>query len=198
MSQIGRPSRILDVVETQDPETGEISYDSIATLIIRFVGMGASQNTAAGAHGVDDSTLAYWKQRGFEERELQQRENKVLDETETAYAAFSEAVVRAEARGLMWHELNVRRAALSGKEQGGRLSLEFLARRMRETYGREVAVKHDGAVTVTHEIEAKIDREIVELEQQLGLASPQAGENGGSAPRLLAAGNGDEPRPAGA
>ena len=85
MSQFGRPSRILDVVESQNPDTGEISYDSIATLIIRFVGMGASQNTAAGAHGVDDSTLAYWKQRGFEERELQRRENKVLDETAVSY-----------------------------------------------------------------------------------------------------------------
>ena len=161
----GRPSKILNVVESMDPNTGQITYEPITEVIVRYVALGATQDSAAGAHGIDDSTLAYWKKRGAEVRAEQRAEHRTLTEEETAYAQFSEDVARAEQRGLMWHELNVRKAAASGKEQGGRLSLEFLARRRRAVYGREVAVKHDGTVKVEHH--TTFDAEVEELVEAL-------------------------------
>lgn len=157
----GRPSKILNVVESLDPDTGVETEQPITKVILRFVSLGATQQTAAAAHGVTSTTLEYWKKRGAEVRKAQAEQHRTLTEEETAYAEFSEEIMRAEARGLMWHELNVRKAAASGKEQGGRLSLEFLARRQRAVYGRHDRVDHKAEVSVKHTTD--FDAEVADL-----------------------------------
>lgn len=106
--------------------------------ILTLIGEGVYPTNAARACGITEQTYAYWLAQAQEWGDADPADYPPGEEEKiAAYVAFSSAAARAEALGLAWHEQNVFRAAANGTEQGGRLSLEFLARRMPKVYGRK-------------------------------------------------------------
>lgn len=71
--------------------------------------------------------------------------------------------------------------ALAGSD---RLAEFLLKARRPETYRENIRLEHGG--TITHEVEAKVDRELAALERQLGV---QAAPTGDPETRQLAAGD---------
>jgi len=165
---MARPSKILSTISLKDPETGETEETPITEAICRYVTLGAWPGNAAQACGITRQTLHNWVSRGEE----WSGGDEEVPEEHRVYVEFFDALTRAEARGLMWHEMNVRNAAQSSREQGGRLSLEFLSRRLRNVYGREVRVEHGGKIT--HEVEAEVDERIEGILASLGSSGEAA------------------------
>lgn len=180
----GRPSKIHTVVTVTNPDTQAKEEIPITEAICRMVSLGVWPGNAAQAHGIRRQTLHNWRTRGEQALAVAQEASEddepdfdAIEDDERAYAEFLDALSCAEARGLAWHELNVRRAASSGREQGGRLSLEFLARRQRDQYAREVKLEHGGKVLV--EVEEEVNDAIADLIEQL----PTIGAGDPSDPR---------------
>lgn len=179
----GRPSKILQTVKAVDPDSKVEREVPITDAICSLVALGVWPGNAAGSYGIGRTTLHNWRLRGADAisaaaehlADDEEIDYAAIPERERPYAEFVNALTRAEHKGLTWHELNVRRAAASGKEQGGRLSLEFLARRQREHYSRNIAVEHSGKVDF--EIEQGTDERIDELLAKLESAkqAPAAG-----------------------
>lgn len=172
---MARPSKIHLVVDYTDPASEEKREKRpITEAICAHVAFGVTPANAAGMHGVTRQTLHNWRARGEEHALIRDEADAdtnsanlaEVDEEHAPYVAFFDALSRAEAEGLAWHEANVRRAAESGKEQGGRLSLEFLARRQRADYARNMKLDHGGKVAV--EVEAELDEAIEGLMGQMG------------------------------
>lgn len=169
----GRPSKIHTSVTVTDQETGAKSEVPITEAICNLVALGVWPGNAAQAHGVSRQTLHSWRQRGeaalaLAHEHAEDGEDLDLDaipEPDRPFAAFLDALTCAEAKGLAWHELNIRKAASSNREAGGRLSLEFLSRRLRSTYGREVKVEHGGKVN--HVVEQEVDAAIDDVIERL-------------------------------
>lgn len=179
----GRPSKIHLTVPVVDPDTKTTRETPITEAICALVALGVWPGNAAGSYGVSRQTLHTWRLRGADAlaaaaEHLEDDEAvdySAVPEAERPYAEFLDALTRAEAKGLTWHELNVRKAAASGREGGGRLSMEFLARRLRSEYSRELKVEHGGKVDF--EIEKGTDERIEELLAQLDAAkqTPSSG-----------------------
>lgn len=119
----------------------------ITEAILELIRMGIYPTNAAKTCGISESTYANWLARAQEWAEADPEEYPD-DQADVvaAYVDFADAAEAAEAQGLAWHERNVYLSAMSGREQGGRLSLEFLARRMPKVYGRRdrLDVTHGG------------------------------------------------------
>jgi hypothetical protein len=169
----GRPSKIHLCVKVTNPDTDAKEEIPITEAICRMVALGVWPGNAAQANGIRRQTLHNWRQRGeaaqaiaLEQRDGDDIDYELIPEEDRPFAEFLDALSCAEARGLAWHELNVRKAASSGREAGGRLSLEFLARRQRDQYAREVKLEHGGKVAV--EVEGEVDEAIEGLIEQLG------------------------------
>jgi transposase-like protein len=160
---VGRPSAIYDEVVFKS-EAGAEERLSVPDALVRYLELGVYIETACGAIGIHPATFYNWMARG-EEHKLPDDapEGAKPPEAERVYVDFFEAITRARERGIAWHEVNVRR----GAEKDPRLSLEFLARRRRDQYAREVKVKHGGKVK--HEVEGDVDERIENLLE--GLAS---------------------------
>jgi hypothetical protein len=174
---IGRPSKIHSRVTVSNPDTQAKEEIPITEAICRMVGLGVWPGNAAQAHGVSRQTLHSWRTRGeaaqalaLEQTDGDDLDYELIPDEDRPFALFLDALTCAEARGLAWHELNVRRAAQGNREAGGRLSLEFLARRQREQYAREVKLEHGGKVLV--EVEGEVDEAIEGLVEQLGAGNP--------------------------
>lgn len=119
--------------EGYGPERQLPITDAITFLISR----GVYPTNAAKACGISEVTLANWLSQGAEWDEFEPDDyppERAVDIA--AYVAFLSRSTRAEALGLALHEQNVYYAAMSGREAGGRLSLEFLARRMPKVYSK--------------------------------------------------------------
>jgi len=176
---MGRPSKIHNLVDYTDPESEEKREQRpITEAICAFVAFGVTPANAAGMHGITRETLLNWRAKGEEYEAIEDEAageydpDAEIDSANHAHAPFVEffrRLTRAEASGLAWHEANVRRAAASGKEQGGRLSLEFLARRQRADYSRNMRLDHGGKVNV--EVEGELDEAIEGLMSQLSGAA---------------------------
>lgn len=169
---MGRPSKIHLVVTVTNADTQAKEEIPITEAICRMVGLGVWPGNAAQANGIRRQTLHNWRTRGeaaqalaLEQAEDDEIDYDLIPEEDRPYAEFLDALICAEARGLAWHELNVRRAAQGNREAGGRLSLEFLSRRQRDQYAREVKLQHGGKVAV--EVEAEVDEAIEGLIEQL-------------------------------
>lgn len=137
---MARPSKLLQHVEVEAPDGGK-EVVSMTEAICRLVKLGVWPGNAAAAHGVTRTTLNNWRNRGGdygEDPDLERIAAEAPDDL--PYVEFLAALTRAEAQGLAWHEVNVRKAAQSGKEQGGRLSLEFLSRRQPSVYSRRLEI----------------------------------------------------------
>jgi len=171
----GRPSKIHLRVQAIDPDTKVAKELPITEAICNMVALGVWPGNAAGSYGITPQTLWNWRQRGADAlaaaAEHLDGDDPAIDytaipETERPYAEFFDALSRAERKGLAWHELNVRKAAASGREQGGRLSLEFLSRRLRSEYSRQVNVEHGGKVDfkIEQETDERIDELVAKLE----------------------------------
>jgi len=173
----GRPSKIHLSVKVTNGETGAKEEIPITEAICRMVSLGVWPGNAAQSYGVSRQTLHTWRTRGeaaqanaAEHSDGEEIDFDLVPEDDLPYALFLDALSCAEARGLAWHELNVRKAAQGNREAGGRLSLEFLARRQRDQYAREVKLQHGGKVLV--EVEAEVDEAIEGLVEQLGTGDP--------------------------
>lgn len=182
---MARPSKIHLRVDYLDPADLKTMHEDqwIVDAICAQVAFGVTPANAAGMFGITRQTLHNWQTKGEEEAAVEAEHegegeynpDAVTDPANQArspYLEFFDKLTRAEAEGLAWHEANVRRAAESGKEQGGRLSLEFLARRMRAEYARNMKVSHGGKVGV--EVEGELDEAIEGLMGQL--AATAAGD----------------------
>lgn len=174
----GRPSKIHLTVTVTNGETGAKEAIPITEAICRLVSLGVWPGNAAQSHGVSRQTLHSWRTRGeaalavaAEHADGEEIDYEAIPEEDRPFAEFLDALSCAEARGLAWHELNVRKAAQGNREAGGRLSLEFLARRQRDQYAREVKLHHGGKVMV--EVEAEVDEAIEGLVEQLGAGDPR-------------------------
>jgi len=171
---MGRPSKIHLRVKVTNPDTKAKEEIPITEAICRMVSLGVWPGNAAQSHGVSRQTLHSWRTRGEAALAVaaentpdgEEIDYDAIPDEDRPFAEFLDALSCAEARGLAWHELNVRRAAQGDREAGGRLSLEFLARRQREQYAREVKLEHGGKVLV--EVEAEVDEAIEGLVEQLG------------------------------
>jgi hypothetical protein len=160
-------------VPVTNPDTQAKETVPITEAICRMVSLGVWPGNAAQAHGIRRQTLHNWRTRGeraqalaLEQGDDDEIDYELIPDEDRAYAEFLDALTCAEARGLAWHELNVRRAAQGNREAGGRLSLEFLARRQREQYARNVKLEHGGKVAV--EVEAEVDDAIEGIMETLG------------------------------
>jgi hypothetical protein len=169
---IGRPSKIHTSVEVLNPETKAKEELPITEAICRLVSLGVWPGNAAQSYGVSRSTLHNWRQRGeralavaAEQTDGDETDYELIGEQDLPYALFLDALTCAEAQGLAWHEINIRMAAQSNREAGGRLSLEFLSRRQREEYARNMKLEHGGKVAV--EVEAEVDQAIDGMVEQL-------------------------------
>lgn len=170
---IGRPSKIHLTVTVTNSETSAKEEVPITEAICRMVALGVWPGNAAQSHGITRQTLHTWRTRGEAAQALaaehtpdgEEIDYDLIPEADRPYAAFLDALTCAEARGLAWHELNVRKAASGNREAGGRLSLEFLARRQRDQYAREVKLEHGGKVAV--EVEGEVDDAIEGMIEQL-------------------------------
>jgi hypothetical protein len=174
----GRPSKIHLSVKVTNGETGAKEEIPITEAICRMVSLGVWPGNAAQCYGVSRQTLHSWRTRGEAAHAAaaehtpdgEEVDYESMPEEDRPFAEFLDALSCAEARGLAWHELNVRKAASGNREAGGRLSLEFLARRQRDQYAREVKLEHGGKVMV--EVEAEVDEAIEGLVEQLGAGDP--------------------------
>lgn len=174
-----------------DPISGAGSAATKAEAIVQAIEVGVPKRMAAQAAGVSLSGFFQWQARGA--ALLDDPIPTAWTEHEAELAQFVDQLRKAEAKAVVYAVGMVRKAMPTNWQA----AMTWLERRYPDDFARREAVRHDGEVTVTHEIEVNIDREILELEQQLGLAARQAEENGRPPAGLLAAGNGDEPRPAG-
>jgi hypothetical protein len=168
----GRPSKIHTTVTVTNAETNAREEIPLTEAICRMVSLGVWPGNAAQAHGIRRQTLHNWRTRGeaaqavaLEQSDGDDIDYELIPETERPFAEFLDALSCAEARGLAWHELNVRKAAQGNREAGGRLSLEFLARRQRDQYAREVKLEHGGKVAI--EVEGEVDEAIESMVEQL-------------------------------
>lgn len=130
---MARPPKILD--------------EDLVNGILAMIELGVYPTHAAQASGISESTYANWLARGQEWADADPAEYPEGEaEAITAYVAFLGRATRAEARGLAWHEINVRAAAANSRDRDGRLSLEFLARRRPATYSKRdrLDVTHGG------------------------------------------------------
>jgi len=130
---VARPPKILD--------------EDLVNGILAMIELGVYPTHAAQANGISESTLANWLARGEEWAEADPADYPEEEaENIAAYVAFLGRAIRAEARGLAWHEINVRAASANNRDRDGRLSLEFLARRRPAVYSRRdrLDVSHGG------------------------------------------------------
>lgn len=138
---IGRPSKITEVVTIPPMEGyGPERQMPITEAICFYLEMGSYPTNAAKACGVSESTFANWLRYGAEWDDTPIDD---VPEDRRVFVRFLGAATRAEARGLLWHEQNVRRSAAESRDRDGRLSLEFLARRQPNVYSKRVEVKVD-------------------------------------------------------
>lgn len=129
----GRPSKILS----------EVDGKPITEAIVELIAAGAYPTNAARACGISESTLSNWLAQGKEWEDADPADYPPeRAETIGAYVEFLGEATRAEAKGLVWHEVNVRKVA-GGGDGDGRLSLEFLARRQPKVYSKRIEVKQD-------------------------------------------------------
>lgn len=137
----GRPSKIHDrvtlpVFEGIGPERELPITEAICLLMER----GSYPTNAAKACGISENTLGNWLRYGAEWEDTPLTE---VPEDRRPFVEFLRRATRAEASGLVWHELNVEAAARNSRDRDGRLSLEFLARRQPKVYSKRVEVKVD-------------------------------------------------------
>lgn len=138
---MARPSKITETVTLPVMEgIGPERQMPITEAICLLLEQGSYPANAAGACGISPSTFSNWLRYGAEWEDLPIDE---VPEDRRVFVEFLEAATRAEARGLVWHEQNVRRSAAQSRDRDGRLSLEFLARRQPNVYSKRVEVKID-------------------------------------------------------
>lgn len=141
----GRPSKIstsvtLPAVEGIGPERELPITDAICLLLEH----GSYPTNAAKACGISENTLTTWLKRGASWQDADPEQHDPEDvEANRAYVEFLSRATRAEALGLVWHEVNVRRSASAAHGRDGRLSLEFLARRQPNVYSKRIEFKAD-------------------------------------------------------
>lgn len=190
----GRPSKIHDVVEYKDPHDSDAEVEQItrAEAICRYVALGSYKVNAAGAFGISTSTLSNWERRAAEwvgeGVDSDAIDLSVVPERDRPFVEFVAALIRAERTGLVWHELNVRRAAAEKREAGGRLSLEYLARRQPERYAKRIEIDHDPADREPAPVDAPT---LAELEEAFDAAHVPEGIDPASVLPTLAAGGED-------
>jgi hypothetical protein len=137
----GRPSKIHDRVTLPSMEgIGPERELPITEAICLLLEHGSYPTNAAKACGVSESTFSNWLRYGAEWDDTPIEE---VPEDRRPFVEFLGAATRAEARGLVWHEQNVRRSAAASRDRDGRLSLEFLARRQPKVYSKRIEVKTD-------------------------------------------------------
>lgn len=162
----GRPSKIHNTVTVPALEgIGPSRELPITEAIVLYISLGVYPTNAARACGITEPTLANWLAKGAEHApdpdDPDVDEQTALDAVDPdlrIYVRFLSDVTRAEAEGLAWHERNVRIAAANSRDRDGRLSLEFLARRMPKTYSKRLEVK----VERTDREPAAFDRDLTE------------------------------------
>lgn len=137
----GRPSKIHDLVTLPAMEgIGPERQMPITEAICLLLEHGSYPTNAAKACGVSESTLSNWLRYGAEWDDTPIED---VPEDRRPFVEFLGNATRAEARGLVWHEANVRRSAAASRDRDGRLSLEFLARRQPNVYSKRIEVKSD-------------------------------------------------------
>jgi hypothetical protein len=130
----------LPAMEGIGPEREMPITDAICLLLEQ----GSYPTNAAKACGISEATFANWLNRGAAWADADPAEHSEAEmEANRVFVEFLSAATRAEARGLVWHEQNVRRSAAQARDRDGRLSLEFLARRQPNVYSKRIEVKTD-------------------------------------------------------
>lgn len=135
----------------------------ITEAICLLLEMGSYPTNAAKACGVSENTFANWLRWGAEWADKDPDE---VPEDRRIHVEFLSSAMIAEARGLVWHEQNVRLAG-TDRDRDGRLSLEFLARRQPNVYSKRLEVQTDP----TQRSPATIDAALAEQAEDSFLAS---------------------------
>jgi hypothetical protein len=141
VARTGRPSKITESVTIPPLDGyGPERELPITDAICFYLEQGSYPANAAGACGISPSTFSNWLRYGAEWEDTPIED---VPEDRRIFVEFLERATRAEARGLVWHEQNVRRSASTSRDRDGRLSLEFLARRQPNVYSKRIEVKTD-------------------------------------------------------
>ena len=155
-------SKLFSEIPIED-EHGKHEWVPMQDAICRFLALGVAIETTCGMCGITDETFRRWRARGGEWVDSAPED---IPDDEKPYLAFYEATMRAQTKGIAWHEINLRRSAI----KDGRISLEYLARRFSSEYARETQrVEHSGKLGLEVD-EEKLRGRIAELMDKLAPA----------------------------
>lgn len=142
---MARPSRIHETVVFRDAQRGTEETLPITEAICRYLEAGSFINHACEAVGLTVSGMRKWILRGEAwlrpDEDGNAPDRASVPESEIPYVEFVESVTRARARGVVFHELNLRRHA----DKDPRASMFFLERRAPNEYGRRLKVEEAGS-----------------------------------------------------
>lgn len=153
---MGRSPIINETVTMTHPTTGAEEELSLTDALCRYLEAGSFINSAAGALGISESSLHNWNARGRDALAVADETGKPVPESEEPYVAFLEATTRAKQRGVVWHELNLKRHA----ENDPRASMFFLERRAPGQYARAKDVEPDRGGRSPAEIDVATAQEV--------------------------------------
>lgn len=136
-----RPSKINDTVIFKDPEGKRPERElTVTEAFVAYLEAGSFVGNACAAIGFSEQTLSNWRRRGAAWIDSTTGERLPdIPEGELPFVEFVEETTRAIARGITFHEVNLRRHA----EEDWRASSFFLERRQPSQYSKRIEIDTD-------------------------------------------------------
>lgn len=136
---MARPSKINETVIFKDPKAGTETELSLTDAMVRYLEAGSFIGNACEAIGISAQTLSVWRSRGAAWLAPDGERLEDIPESEMPFVEFLEATTRAASRGVVFHELNLRRHA----DEDWRASAFFLERRQPARYSKRIEIDTD-------------------------------------------------------